>query len=188
MSNSTNVDQQAAEKRAKTFVLTVSIFLPLAVGTLYIMPKIEAGDSGLRAFLNHLPLLNASINGLTAFILVAALLAIRAKKIERHKTLMTIAMVLSVVFLLSYIAYHATTKSTEFPKDAPHRNMYLFILLTHILFSAIIVPLVLISYTRALAQKFDKHRRIAKLTWPLWFYVACTGVIVYLMISPYYGF
>ena len=188
MSNSTGIEPRAAEKRAKIFVLTVSILLPIAVGTLYFMPKIEAGDSGLRVFLNHLPLLNATINGLTAFILIAALLAIRAKKIERHKTLMTIAMVLSVVFLLSYVAYHATTQNTEYPKDAPYRTMYLFVLLTHILFSAIIVPLVLISYTRALAQKFDKHRRIAKITWPLWFYVACTGVIVYLMISPYYGF
>lgn len=182
----TKVQPEIAEKRAKIFIWIASIAIPVVVAILYVMPKIPAENEGLRTFLNYLPMFNALCNGSTALILVWALVAIKKKNMNTHGNLMTTAMVLSLLFLLSYVTYHATSESTAFPKDNPMKWLYYIILLTHILVSAIIVPLVLITYSRALAQKYDKHRKIAKITWPLWFYVAVTGVIVYLMISPYY--
>jgi putative membrane protein len=177
-----------AEKKARLFIIGASLFIPIAVAILYVMPKIGPEAGQLRDMLNKLPALNSLINGATAVILVMAVLAIRNKNVVLHRRLMTSALGLSVVFLLSYIGYHATSETTPFPKDAPFRGIYLFVLLTHIVISAIIVPLVLITYSRALAEKFDKHRKIAKLTFPLWLYVTVTGVIVYFMISPYYAF
>jgi putative membrane protein len=177
-----------AERNARIFIISTSLAIPLAVAVLYFMPKIEANSGALRSFLNGLPMFNAINNGITAVILLFALIAIRKKKIEIHRKLMTSALLFSVLFLLSYVTYHATSESTIYPKDAPYRSLYLLILSTHIMISAIIVPLVLISYTRALAKRFDKHRKIAKITWPLWFYVAITGVLVYIFISPYYQF
>jgi putative membrane protein len=99
---------------------------------------------------------------------------------------MTTAIVLSVLFLLSYVTYHAASESTKFGGEGAIKSIYYFILLSHILLAIVIVPLVLISYVRALSEKFDKHRKIARYTLPLWLYVTITGVIVYLMISPYY--
>ena len=99
---------------------------------------------------------------------------------------MKFAIALSVLFLGMYVAYHMTADSTKFGGEGVIKYVYFFILLTHILLSIIIIPLVLITYVRALAQRFDKHKKLARITFPLWLYVAITGVIVYLMISPYY--
>ena len=177
-----------AERNAKIFIITASFAIPGIVIILNMMPKIQAGSGELRTWLNELPTLNATLNGATALILILAFAAIRVKKINTHKRLMTIALGLSILFILSYVSYHATSESTPFPPGAPYRDIYIFILLTHIFLSAIVVPLVLISYTRALAEKFDKHKKLARITLPIWLYVAITGVIVYLMISPYYPF
>ncbi|HEY8404498.1 MAG TPA: DUF420 domain-containing protein [Flavobacteriales bacterium] len=177
-----------AEKKARLFIIIASLAIPIVVSILYFMPKLEAANSGLRSFLNQLPMLNATINGTTAVVLVAAFIAIKKKNIKLHKNLMTLALVLSVIFLIFYVSYHSTTDSTRYPHDAPYRGLYIFVLLTHILLSAMVVPFVLVSYTRALAERFDKHKRLAKITLPIWLYVAITGVIVYLMISPYYNF
>jgi putative membrane protein len=176
------------ERKAKVFVLSASLAIPVVVTILHFMPKIEAGSGGLRTFLNALPTFNAINNGLTALVLIAAFIAIRAKNIALHRKLMTTALVLSVLFLLSYVSYHSTSEHTVFPKDNPLRGTYLLILNSHIILSAVIVPLVLISYSRALSKKFDKHKKIARITLPIWLYVAITGVLVYLMISPYYSF
>ncbi|MNG02693.1 hypothetical protein D3C84_857330 [compost metagenome] len=100
---------------------------------------------------------------------------------------MTSAIALSVAFLVMYVAYHMTADSTKFGGEGAIRYVYFFILITHILLSIAIIPLVLISYVRALSKSFDRHRKIAKITFPLWLYVAVTGVVVYLMISPYYA-
>lgn len=185
---SDNIINSAAEKRARIFVLTASLAIPIVVAILYFMPKIESGNEGVRQFLNQLPMLNAIINGTTAVLLILAFWAIKNKNITLHKRLMTGALALSIIFLVFYVSYHSTTDSTKFPKDNPLRWLYAIILLTHILLSAVVVPLVLISYTRALAERFDKHRKIARITLPIWLYVAITGVVVYLMISPYYNF
>jgi putative membrane protein len=177
-----------AEQSARLFIIIASLFIPIAVAVLYIMPKVGPEAGLLRDLLNMLPALNATINGTTAIILVLAVLAIRNKQVLLHKRLMTVALALSVLFLLSYIGYHATSETTPFPQNAEYRGLYLIILLTHIIISGLIVPFVLITYSRALAERFDKHKKIAKWTFPLWLYVTVTGVIVYFMISPYYPF
>ena len=125
-------------------------------------------------------------NGLTAVILVLALFAIKNKKIKTHETLMKIAIALSLIFLIMYIAYHMTSEPTPYGGEGYIRYVYYFILITHILLSIFIVPLVLITYVRAISRHFESHRKIAKITFPLWLYIAVTGVIVYIMISPYY--
>lgn len=169
-----------SENPYKSLIVFISIVLPVAVAVLYVLPKTET------TLFSFLPLLNAIINGTTFLILIAALVAIKNKNIVLHKRLMWTALVLSVVFLLSYVLYHATTPSTSFGGEGTIKYIYFFILLTHILLSAIVVPLVLLTLVRALAEKFDLHRKIAKITLPIWLYVTLTGVLVYLMISPYY--
>lgn len=164
----------------QSLIVFLSILVPVAVAVLYVLPKTET------TLFSFLPLLNAIINGTTFLILIAALVAIKNKNIVLHKRLMWTALVLSVVFLLSYVLYHATTPSTSFGGEGTIKYIYFFILLTHILLSAIVVPLVLLTLVRALAEKFDQHRKIAKITLPIWLYVTLTGVLVYLMISPYY--
>lgn len=183
----TNFDA-AADRKAKIFIISASIAIPIVVSILHYMPKIEAGSGSLRSFLNFLPTFNALTNATTAIVLVAAFIAIRKKQVVLHSRLMTSALIMSVLFLTSYIGYHSTSNHTVFPTDNPLRTTYLVVLNSHIILSAIIVPLVLITYSRALAKRFDKHRKLARITLPIWLYVAITGVIVYLMISPYYSF
>lgn len=179
----------SVEKNAskiKQLIIVLSVIVPLFVAALYILPKPENVSPEWRSFLDNLPKFNAFINGSTFVILLLALRAIKNKNITLHKKLMTTALVFSILFLVSYVTYHTTTASTHFGGEGTMKYLYFFVLLTHILLSAIIVPLVLISYIRALSEKFDKHRKIARITLPIWLYVTFTGVVVYLMISPYY--
>ncbi|HRN42859.1 MAG: DUF420 domain-containing protein [Flavobacteriales bacterium] len=169
-----------ADNPYKSLIILLSIVVPVAVAVLYVLPKTET------TLFSFLPMLNATINGTTFFVLIAALVAIKNKNVVLHKRLMWTALILSVLFLLSYVLYHATTPSTSFGGEGTIKYVYFFILLTHILLSAIVVPLVLLTLVRALAEKFDQHRKLAKITLPIWLYVTLTGVLVYLMISPYY--
>ncbi len=178
----------SAEKKARIFVIAASVAIPVLVGLLYMLPKAEIGQGGFRSFLNSLPLLNACLNGSCFIVLLLAFLAIKNKNIALHRKLMTLCLGLSAIFLISYVTYHATTSHTVFPNENPIKPIYKFILNTHIILSAVVVPLVLITFTRALAEKFDKHKKLARITLPVWLYVTLTGVIVYLMISPYYPF
>lgn len=176
------------EKQYRPLIIGISIALPIVVSILYFLPRAEGLSENTRHFLNQLPAFNAIINGSTALILIAAYRAIRAGNIDLHKKLMSSALIISVLFLLSYVAFHLTTESTKYGGEGFMRSVYYFVLISHILLSIIIVPLVLISYVRALAKRFDKHKKIARITLPLWLYVAITGVLVYIMISPYYPF
>jgi putative membrane protein len=136
--------------------------------------------------MSFLPPIYATINGVTAIVLVAAVLAIKKGNRKLHERLMTFAITLSLAFLVMYVAYHMTTESTKFGGEGLIRLVYFGFLISHIILSIAVIPLVLISYVRALAAKFDQHKKIAKITFPIWLYVAVTGVIVYLMIAPYY--
>ena len=133
-----------------------------------------------------LPPIYSSLNALTAVLLVLALVAIKSKKIKLHQRLMQTCIALSLVFLVMYIAYHMTTDPTTFGGEGYVKSLYFFILISHILLSIVLIPLVLISYVRAFQEEFPAHRKISKITFPIWLYVAVTGVVVYLMISPYY--
>jgi len=172
------------EKKYNKFIIAVSIVIPVVVAILF---GVKLKDFGFNVEpLSFLPPIYATTNGITAVVLVWAVLAIKNGKQKLHERLMTFAIALSVAFLVMYVAYHMTSDSTKFGGEGAMRYIYFFILVTHILLSIAIIPLVLITYVRALAKRFDRHRKIAKITFPLWLYVAVTGVVVYLMISPYY--
>ena len=136
--------------------------------------------------LTFLPPIYAVINGLTAVLLVVAVYYIKNGKRKIHEFLIKVCIALSLMFLVMYIAYHMTTDPTSFGGKGIIAYMYYFILITHILLSVIVIPLVLTSYSRAVQSNFKLHKKIAKVTFPIWLYVAVTGVVVYLMISPYY--
>jgi len=137
--------------------------------------------------LTFLPPIYATINGLTAILLVLAVYYIKKGKRKIHENLVKVCIALSLSFLVMYIAYHLTTDPTSFEGTGVISFLYFFILITHILLSIIVIPMVLVSYSRAVQSKFVLHRKIAKITFPVWLYVAVTGVVVYLMISPYYS-
>jgi putative membrane protein len=135
---------------------------------------------------SFLPPIYASVNGLTAILLVIAVVAIKNGKRSLHERLMKVCIFLSAAFLVMYVAYHMTSESTSYGGVGLIKYVYLFILITHILLSVVVIPFVLFTFVRALSGNFERHRALAKFTFPLWLYVAVTGVIVYLMISPYY--
>lgn len=171
------------ETKYNKLIIAVSIIIPIAVAALFFID--------LKAFgvqpLTILPPIYATINGITALLLVAAVFAIKSGKRKLHENLMKTAIACSVAFLGMYVAYHMTSDSTKFGGEGIIKYVYYFILITHIVLSVIIIPLVLTTYVKAWSQQFDKHKKIAKITFPIWLYVAVTGVIVYLMISPYYA-
>ena len=136
--------------------------------------------------LTFLPPIYAIINGLTALTLVIAVYYIKRGKRKIHENLIKVCIALSLSFLVMYIAYHLTSDPTSFRGSGAIAYLYFFILISHILLSIVVIPLVLISYLKASQSDFVSHKKIAKITFPIWLYVAVTGVIVYLMISPYY--
>ena len=161
------------------WIKIISVAIPVIVAILFGVRV----DYELPIFL---PPIYSSLNALTAVLLVLALLAIKSKKIKLHQRLMQTCIALSLVFLVMYIAYHMTTDPTTFGGEGYVKSIYFFILISHILLSIALIPLVLISYVRAFQEEFPAHRKISKITFPIWLYVAVTGVVVYLMISPYY--
>lgn len=174
------------DNAVRRFIWIVSVVVPIVVALLFLIPPAENLSPETRERLYLLPLLNACFNGTAFLSLIGAFIAIRRKNVALHKAFTTTALVLSVLFLISYVAFHLTTESTKFGGEGWIRGVYFFILLTHIVLSAGIIPLVLFTYVRGLGMQVEKHRRIARFTWPIWLYVTATGVIVYLMISPYY--
>jgi putative membrane protein len=178
------MENNTIEQKYNKWIVLLSIAIPVVVAVLF---KVKLKDFGFDVTpLSFLPPIYATVNGITAVLLVAAVLAIKKGNKSRHELLMKLAIGCSVVFLAMYVAYHMTAESTKYGGEGVLKYVYFFILITHIFLSIVIIPLVLITYVRALASKFDKHRKIAKITFPIWLYVAVTGVIVYLMISPYY--
>lgn len=175
----------AKEKKYQKWIVILSVAIPIAVAILF---GIKLKDFGVDVEpLTFLPPIYASINGLTALVLIMAVLQIKKGNRKAHELLMKFAISLSVLFLVMYVAYHMTSDSTPYGGKGAIRYVYFFILISHILLSIGVIPLVLITYVRTLAERFDKHKKIAKITFPIWLYVAITGVVVYLMISPYYA-
>jgi putative membrane protein len=173
-------DVEQKEKRFNKLITIISIAIPLVVIVLFgvKLPNV--------APLGFLPPIYASFNGLTAVLLIVAVVAIKNGNKSLHQKIMVTCIGLSLAFLVMYVAYHMTSDSTTFGGQGLIKYVYYFILITHIILSVAIIPLVLITYSRAYLQKFEAHKKIAKITFPIWLYVAITGVVVYLMISPYY--
>lgn len=181
------------EKKYKPWIILLSVLIPGAVAGLFFV-KIEGVD------LSFLPHFYAVINGLTAVVLIMAVMAIKSQFVTFHQRMMQLAIVLSLIFLVSYVAYHMTSETViygdvnhdgildeqELAAVSGSRMVYFIILLSHILLSIAVVPLVLFTYLKAWAHKFEQHKKMARITFPIWLYVAVTGVVVYIMISPYY--
>lgn len=162
-----------------TIITVLSVALPVVVALLFSI-KIEGYD------FSYLPPVYAAINGLTAVLLVAAVMAIRSGNRLLHERLMIVNLMLSSVFLVMYVLYHITSDPTPYGGEGAIRYVYYVILISHIILSVAVTPLVLFTLSRALQGDFARHRRLAKITFPIWLYIAVTGVVVYLMISPYY--
>ncbi|MDO9273929.1 MAG: DUF420 domain-containing protein [Lutibacter sp.] len=168
-----------ASKKYNSWIIILSIAIPLVVAVLFTV-KINVQ---LPVFL---PPIYATLNAFTAALLMVAFWAVKNKKIALHEKLMKTAILFSVLFLVLYVAYHITSDSTKFGGEGTIKTVYFVILITHILLSVAVIPFVLITYVRAITNQVELHKKIARFTFPLWLYVAITGVIVYVMISPYY--
>ena len=176
--------QTYSEKFYLRLIFSISGIVFLLILVLSRLPKAETVPS----FVKFLPALNAFLNGTTSVLLIISYYFIRRKKIQVHKRLNLAAVILSTVFLLSYVTFHSYGIETKYPVESPWRPVYLFILSSHIVLAAIVLPLVLISLHRGLTNQVLRHKRIVRWSYPVWLYVTITGVIVYLMISPYYKF
>ena len=163
----------------------LSVAVPVLVAVIIYVPEPFRFSTYDFSFLTHL---NATLNSATAVCLILGYVFIKQKKIKYHKTAMFTAFALSSLFLISYVVYHTQVPETKFGGEGFVRYVYFFVLITHIILSGIIVPLVLTSIYFAITNRIDKHKKIVKFTWPIWTYVAFTGVIVYWMIRPYYNF
>lgn len=172
------MQSQSKPEPYRKLIIAVSIIIPVAVAALFGI-KVPGYD------FTFLPPIYATINGITAVLLVVAVVAIKNGKRLLHERIMKTCIGLSACFLVMYVIYHMTSETTHFGGTGAIRYIYLFILATHIVLSIVIIPMVLFSFVRALSGDFERHRKLSKVTFPLWLYVAVTGVVVYLMISPY---
>lgn len=173
---------QKNDAKAKGLIWAVS-FVVFAVVVLLGRVKLEV-DLGFD--IHIFAAINAVINSLVAVLLVAGIITAKKRNYAAHRSIMLSAMALSLLFLVSYIAHHLLAGDTRFGGEGTIRYVYYFILITHIFLAAIILPFILFTAYRALVNENEAHRKLAKITWPIWFYVAVTGPVVYLMISPYY--
>lgn len=170
------------DKLARPLIIIVSLVVFAVVATLdRLKLKIDVGFD-----VHIFALINAVINSCVSVLLIAAFIAVRQKKYVLHKNLMLVAIVLSVLFLVSYISHHLLGGETKFGGEGSIRTIYFIILITHIFLAAIILPFILFTAYQSLTGEYAKHKKLARYTWPLWLYVSVTGVVVYLMISPYY--
>ncbi|MFN5102476.1 MAG: DUF420 domain-containing protein [Planctomycetota bacterium] len=180
MTNTTS--DTTSDRKAMLVANILSIAIPLVVALLLGIPtKIDLGS-----WTKQLPHLIGAINVVTSGVLVIGWLAIRSGKVSVHRSAMLTAFGLGAGFLVCYVLYHLTNPSTKFGGQGAIRGVYYFVLLSHILLSRVVLPLVLRALWYAMLGRFDLHRRIAKRAYPIWLYVSVTGVIAYWMISPYY--
>lgn len=183
-------------KKVYWLIILLSVAVPVLVAFLLFYD----GKTGFGSWVKVLPHLNAAFNSTTSVALILGLIFIRRKQVERHRLMMSISFLLGALFLLSYVTYHSSMPSTIFgdingdkvldeverASLGGMRTVYVSLLLSHIILSVVVLPFVLFAFYYALTDKIEKHKRLVKYTWPIWFYVSVSGVLVYLMISPYY--
>jgi putative membrane protein len=173
-------------KNDTTVKWLIGIVSVVVFGVVAALPQIHLGIQ--LPFNPHIfASFNAVINSTVSLLLVLAVVLVKQKNYEAHKKVMLAAIVFSSLFLVSYIAHHLFAGETKFGGEGAIRTFYLVLLTTHIILAAIILPVVLFTAYRSLTGEYAKHKKIARYTFPLWLYVSVTGVIVYLMISPYYS-
>lgn len=169
-------------KRLNIWAWVVSGAVLLLVGLMRRI-KIPLPDGWDFSFL---PPFHATLNALTAVVLIAAFYFIKQKNVKMHRRMIYVAITLSALFLLSYVAYHFTTEETKFGGEGTIRYIYYFILITHITLAGLILPFILFTFIRAYTNQIERHRKMARWVFPLWLYVAITGPICYIMLMPYY--
>jgi len=171
------------DAKARVLIITLSV---IVFGAVVALGKVKLNVH--LGFDEHIfAKINAAINSTVSVLLLLALIAVKNKKYLLHKRIMITAIILSCLFLVSYICHHLFTGETKFGGEGNIRYVYYFILGTHIILAAIILPFILFTAYRSMIGEFSRHKKLAKITWPIWFYVAVTGVVVYFMISPYYN-
>jgi putative membrane protein len=171
------------DARARVLIIAVSV---IVFGAIVALGKVKL-DVNLGFDEHIFAKINAAINSTVSVLLLLGLIAVKNKKYLLHKRIMITAIILSCLFLVSYICHHLFTGETKFGGEGTIRYIYYFILGTHIILAAIILPFILFTAYRSMIGEFARHKKLARITWPIWFYVAVTGVIVYFMISPYYN-
>ena len=171
-----------AEKRANRIIAFLSFAVTAAVAVLFFTPAVK-----MNIDVHALPKVNASLNSGVSLLLLLGFYFVKTGKVRLHRISMMSAFVLSALFLVSYVVYHMGSESTSYGGEGVIRYVYFFILITHVVLAALILPLILLTVARAIGGNLTAHRKLAKWTFPLWLYVSVTGVIVYFMISPYYG-
>ncbi|MGL4582035.1 MAG: DUF420 domain-containing protein [Flavobacterium sp.] len=172
------------EQKYNKWIWVLSILIPIVVAILFTVNLQKLGYDVKP--LSFLPPIYATINGITAVLLFLAVAAIKKGNKQLHEKLIKWCIACSVAFLAMYVAYHMTSIETKFGGEGMIRYVYFFILITHILLSIIIIPFVLFTFVRGISGSYARHKKLARITYPMWMYVAVTGVIVYWMISPYY--
>jgi putative membrane protein len=165
------------------FAVSIVVFLLVLVLNRRLIPA----PANFPLFIYQLPKLHAFLNGTCSILLICSFIAIKNKKRDLHKKLNITAFLLSSLFLISYVTYHYLAGDTSFPAINPLRPVYLFILTSHIFLAAAVLPLILLSFYRGLQGQIEKHKKLVHWSFPIWLYVTITGVVVYLMISPYYA-
>lgn len=177
--------QPAISKKVKPWIWVVSIVVPIVVAVIENPRFTYKIDLGFNTYI--FPAINAGINTTVSILLLVGLILIRQRKIDLHRKVMIAAFVCSALFLVSYVLFHISSPQTLHCEDSPvSKPVYFFILFSHIALSVSIIPLASFSIFHALRVDYEKHKRLVKFTWPLWFYVSVTGVIVYFFISPCY--
>ena len=173
-------DRSIREKKLNRIAIVLSCLVFLVVG---LMRRIKIP---IDFDLSFLPAVNATLNSTTAILLILGLFFIKQKNIKLHKRTMSLAIILSSLFLVCYVAYHLTTPETKFGGEGLIRTVYLVILLTHIVLAAVILPFILFTYIRAITGSYERHKKLARLLFPFWLYVAISGPVIFWMLRPYY--
>jgi putative membrane protein len=176
-------NEHTSPKSYTAIVVILSIVVNALVVVLFFLPE-YSGETGFD--ITILPLMNAVFNSFTFVFLLAALWFILRKNIKLHRRFIFAAFSTTTLFLISYVTYHYLAETTHYGGEGPLKYIYFFILITHIILAAVIVPLALLTLFRGLSMQVEKHRKIARWTMPIWLYVSLTGVVVYILISPYY--
>jgi len=171
------------DRRYRNWIIIVSVAVPTLVAYLIYRPMAVGTEGKWVALLPHF---NAAINATSCILLLVGLFFIKTGRISLHKTTMLTAFFLGCLFLVAYIVYHSTVPSTSFGGEGAIRIIYYFLLITHITLAVVVVPFVLLALYYALKEKVTQHKKIVKLAYPVWLYVSITGVLVYLLIRPYY--
>ncbi|NGP46799.1 DUF420 domain-containing protein [Bacillaceae bacterium SIJ1] len=178
--------QESTQKKKRNYIPLIIIISVVVNGLVIVLSGLPAYEGDIPFDVHILPMMNAIFNSFTFIFLVIALIAIMKKNVTLHRRFIYAAFTTTALFLVTYVTYHFLSASTSHGGSGFMAGLYYFILITHIVLAAVIVPLVLITVTRAWNMEYAKHRKIARWTMPLWLYVSLTGVLVYVLISPYY--